>query len=83
MNIRFQIYTSGPSAPTAHFDGAYFTVKCVPGYFWDDGTQSKTLNCYSGRWYSRLWNPFPQSCTGMMRMQTILFEPTEWVLQET
>ena len=43
--------------PGAPFDGAMWTIKCVSGYNFPDGSMRKSINCSSFKWI------FPQTCT--------------------
>ena len=56
-----QTYSSGPSIPGPTTEGAYFQIKCITGYFWQDLLQIKSINCTKfGSWF-----PFHESCVRM------------------
>ncbi len=56
-----QTFSTGPSIPGPHTEGAYFQIRCIGGFFWEDLFSLKEINC------SKLgfWIPFHDSCIRM------------------
>ncbi len=54
-----QIYEFGPSAPSNFSDGAFYTILCILGFYWPDGSVTKSIVCTEYKWNGNL-----PPCTG-------------------